>query len=123
MQRVYIKLHETWQAKNPQAGVNPMRKREQAAVRVILKEGSDVYGLVDFRWHTARTGATECNLEISHTSWKILEEFPEIMRWMRRFHKEQASVPAVENLLTWLKMQGFEDQTDYAPRTFTVDVT
>jgi sulfur relay (sulfurtransferase) DsrC/TusE family protein len=122
MKKAYMKLHETWQAQNPHRGYNPMRKREQSAVRLVLVDEDDVYGYVEFRWHTWN-GATECRLEVNHTSWLLLEELPEITRWMRRFYKEQDCAPTVENLLTWLKMQGFEDGTPYAPCTFSVDVT
>lgn len=111
MKKSYILLHETWHA-----NCSPLREGEVAVVRLIFTNDFGIMTrYLDFRWRNY-FGSVECRIEIDHRAWKMLEEFPEIMRWMRRFNKEQDCDPTVENLLTWLKMQGFQDQTYYNQR-------
>jgi hypothetical protein len=69
---------------------------------------------VNFRWRDLGRGGIACRLETYDDSWSAFLRMPELMRWMQKWDETfKTPTPTPEDLISWLKMNGFRDLTKY----------
>lgn len=78
-------------------------------------------GEFGFRWQMLG-GKPACRLEAFSDSWNALSRMPELMNWMKSWDQLfQNNTPEPEDLIAWLKLNGFRDETSYDSPFSTLD--
>jgi hypothetical protein len=112
----FVVTHEAWYAETA------LRDNCYAEIAVgFYSEDGGTAGEFMFRWRRLRRDEPSCRLETFDDSWSAFLRMPELMRWMRKWDQTfDTPTPTPEDLVSWLKMNGFRDLTKY-DSPFAVD--
>lgn len=94
-----------------------IQDREYAAEVMIglydPDDGGGTAGEFAFRWIRLQNG-NHCRLEVFDDGWEVFLQMPEVTSFLRNYAIEctEAS-PSPEDLISWLKLNGFRDLTPY----------